>query len=133
MKNAGMSEKERALIAAARREANARGKPGVGPAAAKGVAPLAPLDGRTVIGWDHPAAHTTPLDQPTVAGWDHPAAGGGAGPQEDPRWSRISALMEAERAAAGARRRRLQRRVNIVFAAVLVVGLLIAARALLGR
>jgi hypothetical protein len=136
MKNTGMSEKELKLVAAARREAAARrngSAPPPPPPAKQGKAPRSPLDGRTVVGWDHPAAQTTPLDQATVAGWDHPAAVGTAGPDADAKWSRIAKLMESERAAATEKRRRLKRRVNIAFGVLAVVVVLIAARALLGR
>jgi hypothetical protein len=128
-----MSEKELKLIAAARREAAAR-RTGTAPPPPKGSkAARSPLDGRTVVGWDHPAAQTTPLDQPTVAGWDHPAAAKAAGREADPKWSRITALMESERASATEKRRRLQRRINLAFGVLLVVVVLVAARALLGR
>jgi hypothetical protein len=134
MKSTGMSEKELKLIAAARREAAARRNAGTPPPPAKEAGtPLTPLDGRTVVGWDHPSARTTPLDQSTVAGWDHPAAGGAPAQAPDAKWSRIAALMDSERAAATEKRRRLQRRVNIAFGVVLVLVVLVAARALLGR
>jgi hypothetical protein len=133
MKNANMGDKERKLIAAARREAAARRHAGAPAPAKDAKAPRSPLDGRTVVGWDHPAARTTPLDQPTVAGWDHPAAGAAPAQDVDVRWSRIAALMESERAAATEKRRRLQRRINIAFTVAAVVVVLVAARALLGR
>jgi hypothetical protein len=133
MKNAGMSEKELQLLAAARREAASRRKAGAPPPAKEAKTPLTPLDGRTVVGWDHPSARTTPLDQPTVAGWDHPAAGGAPAQAPDAKWSRIAALMDSERAAATEKRRRLKRRVNIAFGVLLVLVVLVAARALLGR
>jgi hypothetical protein len=129
-----MSEKELQLVAAARRDAAARRKAGAPPPPVRDArAPLTPLDGRTVVGWDHPSARTTPLDQPTVAGWDHPAASGAPAQDPDAKWSRIAALMDSERGAATEKRRRLQRRVNIAFGVVLLVVVLVAARALLGR
>jgi hypothetical protein len=96
-------------------------------------APTSPLDGRTVIGWDHPAAHVTPLDQPTVAGWDHPAAIAAKGQDADGKWSRIAALMESERAAAMRKRQRAKRRAAIFLGVLLVIATLVAARVLLTR
>jgi hypothetical protein len=86
-----------------------------GPVAAK-PGPTAPLDGRTVIGWDHPAA-----------------APCSAAENGDSKWARIAALMESERATANAKRQRLKRRVTVLLSVVLVVAALIAARAMLGR
>jgi hypothetical protein len=122
MKSGGLSDKEVKLIVAARREAAAKrggatpppaARPG--PVAAK-PGPTAPLDGRTVIGWDHPAA-----------------APCSAAENGDSKWARIAALMESERATANAKRQRLKRRVTVLLSVVLVVAALIAARAMLGR
>jgi hypothetical protein len=128
MKAQGMTDKERALLEAARREAAAR--KAAKPAPSERVAPAAaPLDGRTVIGWDHPAANTTPLDAPTVAGWDHPAAQ--AGPAAlGAKWERIAALMEAEREASRERQRRVRRAATIALGVLLVVVLFAGARIL---
>jgi hypothetical protein len=150
MKAQGLSEKERALLEAARREAaaakkapappkSAAGRPTPGKPAgasalarAKGVPPAAtPLEGRTVIGWDHPAAQTSPIDAPTVAGWDHPAAREAVG-RDAAKWERIAALMEAEREASRETHRRAQRGavifLGILLALVLFAGLKILLR-----
>ena len=135
MKKGSLSDKERKLVAAARQEAEAK-RAGAAPRPAMKAAPVraptSPLDGRTVIGWDHPAAHVTPLDQPTVAGWDHPAASA-KGQDADGKWSRIAALMESERAAAMRKRQRAKRRAAIFLGALLVIATLVAARVLLTR
>ncbi|HSD53374.1 MAG TPA: hypothetical protein VLC47_04385 [Burkholderiales bacterium] len=136
-----MSDKELKLLATARREATPR-RAGRAPDP-KPVAPsptgmrgatTSPLDGRTVVGWDNPAARAIPIDQPTVAGWDHPAARDASeGKDADGKRSRIAALMEAERTAA-ARKRRLARRRAVTFLSVLLVLVALAgARVLLGR
>jgi hypothetical protein len=135
MKKGSLSDKERKLVAAARQEAEAK-RAGAAPRPAMKAAPVraptSPLDGRTVIGWDHPAAHVTPLDQPTVAGWDHPAASA-RGQDADGKWSRIAALMESERAAATRKRQRAKRRAAIFLGVLLVIATLVAARVLLTR
>jgi hypothetical protein len=136
MKKDGISDREQKLVLAARREVEAkRAAAGTRPTAKSAPvrAPTAPLGGRTVIGWDHPAAHVTPLDQPTVAGWDHPAANGAKGQDADGKWTRIAALMEAERAAATQKRRRAKRRAAIFVGVLLLVFMLVAARVLLKR
>jgi hypothetical protein len=136
MKKDGLSDKELKLVAAARHEAAAK-RAGVTPQPAVKAPPLraptSPLDGRTVVGWDHPAAHVTPLDQPTVAGWDHPAASGAKGQDADGKWSRIAALMESERAAAMQQRQRAKRRTTLFLGVLLVIFALVAARVLLAR
>jgi hypothetical protein len=136
MKKGSLSDRERKLVAAARQEAEAK-RAGATPQptvkAAPVRAPTSPLDGRTVVGWDHPAAHVTPLDQPTVAGWDHPAASAAKAQDADGKWSRIAALMEAERAAARQKRQRAKRRATIFLSVLLVVVALVAARVLIAR
>lgn len=163
MKDQGLSDKELALIQAARREAAAKKAAAAGPAAAppaaaKSAAPrraakpagtaspvksarpspaaTTPLKGRTVVGWDHPAAKPKPaapirLDAPTVAGWDHPAAQGAA-PADAAKWERIAALMEAEREETRERHRRAQRGavifLGILFLLVLFAGVKVLAR-----
>ena len=163
MKDQGLSDKELALIQAARREAAAKKTAGAGPAAAapapakpaaprpaakptaapapakvtrKSATATTPLTGRTVVGWDHPAAQPRPaapirVDAPTVAGWDHPAAQG-QGPADTAKWERIAALMEAEREETRERHRRAQRGavifLGILFLLVLFAGLKILAR-----
>jgi hypothetical protein len=87
-----MTDKEQALIDAARREA--AGKRAPRPAVAL------------------PAGATTPLDQPTVLGWDHPAAAE-ARPKvalASEKWEQVSAMMEAERRAETERRARLRQK-----------------------
>ena len=136
MKKGSLGDRERKLVAAARREVEAKRAGAAPQSAAKAApvrAPTSPLDGRTVVGWDHPAAHVTPLDQPTVAGWDHPAASGAQGQDADGKWSRIAALMESERAEGMRKRQRAKRRATIFLSVLLVVVTLIAARALLAR
>ena len=136
MRKGSLSDREQKLVAAARREVEAKRAGAAPQPAAKAApvrAPTSPLDGRTVIGWDHPAAHVTPLDQPTVAGWDHPAASAAKGQDADGKWLRIAALMESERAAAIEKRRRAKRRAAIFMGALLFVFALVAARVLLAR
>jgi hypothetical protein len=136
MNKSGLSDRERKLVAAARREVEAKRAPAAPQPAIKAApvrAPTSPLDARTVIGWDHPAAHVTPLDQPTVAGWDHPAASGAQGQDADGKWSRIAALMESERADALQKRRRAKRRTALFLGVLLVIATLVAARVLLAR
>jgi hypothetical protein len=136
MKEGSLNDKERKLIAAARREAEAK-RAGAAPQPAKPAAPVraptSPLDGRTVVGWDPLAAHVTPLDQPTVAGWDHPAASGAKGEDADGKWSRMAALMESERAEGMRKRQRAKRRAAIFMSVLLVVVAFVAARVLLAR
>ena len=136
MKNGDLSDRERKFLAAARREVDAKRTGAASQPLAKAAAtrpPTSPLDGRTVVGWDDPAAQVTPLDQPTVAGWDHPAAGGATGPDANGKWSRIAALMESERADALRRRQRAKRRAAIFLGVLLVIATLVAARVLLTR
>jgi hypothetical protein len=143
MNKGGMSDKELKLLTAARREAAAARGNAAPPPAAKAGPPRSPavresastpLDGKTVVGWDHAAANATPLDQPTVAGWDHPAARGAAEARdEDGKWSRIAALMESERAAAALKRRIARRRAVTFLGVLLVLAALVAARVLLSR
>ena len=141
MKKADMSDKELKLLAAARREAAARRagpapdpKPVPPPPTAVRGTTTSPLDGRTVVGWDNPAARAIPIDQPTVAGWDHPAARGATEAKDtDGKWSRIAALMETERAESMQKRRRAQRGTAIFLGVLLVLVALVAARVLLSR
>lgn len=134
MNKPSSSDRERKLLEDARREAAA--KRGPAPAAASprtapakpAAAALAPLDGRTVVGWDHPAARATPKDPPPAEG-RNPAAAQGA----DAKWSQIAALMEAERAAATEKRRRMKRAATIFVGVVFVIALIVATRLLLKR
>jgi hypothetical protein len=97
MASKAISDREQALIDAARRELRGRDAP----------APTAPA--------------TTPLDQPTVLGWDHPAA------QETPaavaadKWAAVAEMMEAERRVEAERRARLRRGVTYVLVALVLV------------
>jgi hypothetical protein len=135
VKRPSPSDRERRLLEDARREAAAKRGPAPAtpfpkaatakPAAA---AALSPLDGRTVVGWDHPAARRTPPDQAPAAG-GNPAAAQGA----EAKWSQIAALMEAERAAATEKRQRMKRAATIFVGVVLVIALIVATRLLLKR
>jgi hypothetical protein len=140
MKSEGLSDKERALLQAARKEAAARkaAEPAK-PAGAKPQPPprgATPLDGRTVVGWDHPAAKVKPartlrVDAPTVAGWDHPGAKDAPTGDAD-KWDRLAALMEAEREESREKRRRAQRTATI-FLGILFVLVLFAGARILAR
>jgi hypothetical protein len=134
VKRPSASDRERKLLEDARREAAAkRGPAPATPPKAATAKPAAaaassPLDGRTVVGWDHPAARATRPDQPPVAG-GNPAAAQGA----EAKWSQIAALMEAERAAATEKRQRMKRAATIFVGVVLVIALIVATRLLLKR
>jgi len=67
----------------------------------------------------------SPLDVPTVVGWNNPAAEPAAGATAD-RWARLAALIEAERSQAQEQRRRTQRNMIAVLAAVLGMALVAA-------
>jgi len=129
MATKGMSDKERALVRAARREVAAKTnrrevvdtaalassaphRGSAAPPARRREAPkLSPLDAQTVLGWDHPAAQ-----QPASAG--------------EEKWSRIARLLEAERRAAMAKRATARRKAMIFVFVVLAVALVAALRAL---
>ena len=108
MKEQGLSDKELALLQAARREARQRKAP-------------------------PPEGATTPIDQATVLGWDHPAAR-----QTKPKvkvaaeekWERLSALMEVERHAAQAQRQKLRRNAGYFLLTVAVLMLFWVLRVL---
>jgi hypothetical protein len=98
-----LTDKERALIEAAKRQAAARR------AATAGQAKPNP-------------AVSTPLDQPTVLGWDNPAA------QQDSaaaKWERIAQLMAEERETADAERRKLKRYGLIASAVLFAAGMIV--------
>lgn len=143
MTNDWLSEKERAVLEAARREVakRAAARPESRKAAAETPAST-PLDQPTVLGWDHPAANpkratgpvdqrtrvdgehgaTVPLDQPTVLGWDNPAA------QQDAaaaKWEQVARLMAEEREAAEVERRKVKRYGLLVSAALFAAGMMI--------
>jgi hypothetical protein len=141
-----LTDKERALIEAAKRQAAARRAATAGQAKPN-PAVSTPLDQPTVLGWDNPAASpkrsataidprlladwptgpmasaaTTPLDQPTVLGWDNPAA------QQDSaaaKWERIAQLMAEERETADAERRKLKRYGLIASAVLFAAGMIV--------
>lgn len=103
MASRALSDKEQALIAAARRELRGRSAGAQPPVADKAHAPTTPLDQPTVLGWDHPAAQAAP---PAVAA---------------DKWAAIAAMMENERRAEGERRARLRQRTLYVMLAVLLL------------
>jgi hypothetical protein len=113
MANSGLSEKELALLAAARKEAAARKHP-----AAKARRPAR----RPPIAVENPAF--TPLDQPTVMGWEHPAAR-----QSSPRvklaaeekLQQVAALLESEHREEREKRARLRKRAGYVMLAIVIV------------
>ena len=120
MKKTSAAEREQAFLDAMRREAQVRT---AGPTAAR-AAPAAPA-GATAV-----AVPRTPLDAPTVAGWDHPAAQ--PAPAADEKWSRIAALMDAERREAQRQRERAKR-AGVYFVGALIVLILFAGAAILAR
>jgi len=132
-----LSDKERAFLQAARRELDAKAKRRevvdtsaiAGSADHRGsVAPAAPR--RTARAAPRRAAPaTSPLDAQTVLGWDHPAAQKPVSADDD-KWSRIAALMEAERSEAADKRAKARRRLIIFLIGVLVVVLIVGARSL---
>jgi hypothetical protein len=124
----GLSDKERKFIEAARREAAAK-RGGAAPAPAAKTAAAKPAADRPAVA---PAA-ASPLDGQTVIGWDHPAARDASAQKADGKWERIAALMEAERAEAIEKRRRAKRAAVIFLGALVVLVLLVAARVLLKR
>ena len=127
MNDRKLSDRERALLDAARREVAAgkgRRETTATPPPGRPAAPRAG-DARSAR-----PVRASPLDAPTVVGWDHPAAHG-ARPRDEDKWAKVAALMEAERAEANANRRRM-RQFTIAFVGVaLVLVLLAVARMLL--
>lgn len=130
MSDQKLTDKERALLEATRREvaANAARREAVEPG---GLADSMP----------HSAPHSAPHRDSGAAhegsGAAHarssPPAAAPAPPQsEDAKWARIAALMEAERLEGEERRRKL-RRGTIIFLAVVLVLVLFASVRLLGR
>lgn len=143
MTNDRLSDKERAVLEAARREVAKRAAARPEPRNAAAATPAStPIDQPTVLGWDHPAANpkratapvhqrarvdgdhgaTTPLDQPTVLGWDNPAA------QQDAaaaKWERVARLMAEERETAEAGRRKVKRYGLIVSAVLFAFGMVV--------
>jgi len=130
MKDKGLSDKERALLQAARREASAKAKRRevvdtaglAGSASHRGsAAPPAPR---------REPANLSPLDAQTVLGWDHPAAQKPVSAAED-KWARIAQLMERERREATEKRAKARRAAMIILFGVFVVVLIAGARALM--
>jgi len=124
-----LTDKERALIAAARREVEVKAirtetVDTAKPAARKGNGQA------THAHRQAPRPAVSPLDAPTVVGWDHPAAQAGPKAAED-KWARIAALMEAERSEADQKRRQLRRRAFAVLGFLFIVVLIVFARALI--
>ena len=129
MNGKGLSDKERALLQSARREVSAKVKRRevVDTAALDGSAPhrgsaAAPAPRRET---PKETPKVSPLDARTVLGWDHPAAQKPASAAED-KWARIASLMERERREAAGKRAKARRRalffVVFVFLVVLIVG-----------
>jgi hypothetical protein len=125
----GMTDKERALLQAARREvaAKASRREVVDTAALPGSSSHRSSSDKRVRRREAPKL--SPLDAQTVLGWDHPAAQQPASAAED-QWSRIGDLLEAERRAAAARRAKVRRRTMIFLACLFAVAVIVAARAL---
>ncbi len=129
MGDKSLSDKERALLQAARREvaAKVRRREVVDTAALAGSSAhrgsaAAPAPRRE-------ARKLSPLDAQTVLGWDHPAAQKPASAAED-KWARIAALMEEERREAAERRAKARRGVIVFLICVFVVVLIAGTRAL---
>jgi len=132
MNDKRLTDKERALLAAARREVEAKA---IRSETVDTVRP-APSPSRRGNGQathaqrPAPRPAVSPLDAPTVLGWDHPAAQAGSKAIED-KWARVAALMEAERSEADQKRRRLRRRAFAVLGFLGFVVLIVFARALI--
>jgi hypothetical protein len=130
MATKGMSDKERALLRAARREVDAKVK-------RREVVDTAALAGssshRGSAAAPAPRRETptlSPLDAQTVLGWDHPAAQKPVSAAED-KWARIAHLMEAERLEAAERRAKVRRGAIIFLICLFAVVLVAGARALI--
>jgi hypothetical protein len=129
MSDKGLSDRERALLASARREVAAKTKrqevvdtAGLAKAAPHRGSTAAPPQRRT-------APKLSPLDAQTVLGWDHPAAQKPVSAAED-KWARIAELMEAERREAQAKRAKARRAVILFLCVLLFVVLVVGTRAL---
>jgi hypothetical protein len=99
MDSSRLSAKEQALIDAARRDVAAAD--GGTRNAVPDSPPTSPLDATTVVGWDHPAA------QPA--------------PKSDDKWTRVAALMEAERREAEEKRHKARRGLVVFLATLFLV------------
>jgi hypothetical protein len=118
-----LSEKERALLEAARHEAASKASAATRPVPnerAPGSTPTADGAAPRV-----PADRGVPLDHPMVVGSDHPAARASAEAArkatDRERWTLVGELLKAERMAAEARRERLRRNGLGVLAALLLL------------
>ena len=132
MSDKRLTDKERALLAAARREVEVKAIRSETVDTARPVPP-APRNGNGQATRAHrqaPRPAVSPLDAPTVLGWDHPAAQAAPKAAED-KWPRVAALMEAERSEADQKRRRLRRRAFAVLGFLCIVALIAFARALI--
>jgi hypothetical protein len=130
MNDKGMSDRERALLQAARREVAAKVKrqevvdtAGL----AKSAPPRASTDPRPPR--REALKKVSPLDAQTVLGWDHPAAQKPASTPED-KWSRMAALMEAERREGQEKRAKARRATIIFLCCLLLVVLIVGGRSL---
>jgi hypothetical protein len=132
MSDKRLTDKERALLAAARREVEAKATRHETVDTAR-AAPSAPRKGNGRATDAHrqvPRAAVSPLDAPTVLGWDHPAAQAGPKAAAD-KWARVAALMEAERGEADEKRRRMRRRAFAVLGFLCIAALIAFGRALI--
>ena len=125
MSDKSLSDRERALLQAARREVAAKVKRRVDAAGPTGSAPH--HGGRSAPPSRGALRAVSPLDAPTVLGWDHPAAQAPPGAGED-KWSRIADLLEAERAEATEKRAKTRRGVTIFLICLFLVILIVGAR-----
>ena len=127
-----LTGKERALIAAARREVEVKSiRSETVDTARPAPSPPRKRNGQaTHAHRQAPRPSVSPLDAPTVVGWDHPAAQAGPKAAED-KWARVAALMEVERSEAEQKRRRLRRRAFAVLGFLCIVVLIAFARALI--
>lgn len=131
MADKGLSDRERAFLRSTRQELAAKTKrrevvdtaalPGEARHRGSAAAPAAAPPRR--------AARTSPLDAQTVLGWDHPAAQKSASAGED-KWSRIAALMEAERSEAAGKRAKARRGLIVFLIVFLAVVLIVGGRML---
>jgi hypothetical protein len=132
MATKGMSDRERALLQAARREVAAKTKRRevvdtaalAASSSHRGSGAAAPPRGEAT------APKLSPLDAQTVLGWDHPAAQKPVSATED-KWARIAHLMEAERLEAAEKRAKVRRSAIIFLICLFAVVLVAGARALI--
>jgi hypothetical protein len=130
MKDKGLSDKERALLQSAQREVAAKVK-------RQEIVDTAGLAGSSAHRGStsartrpREAPKLSPLDAQTVLGWDHPAAQKPVSAADD-KWARIANLMAAERREAAAKRAKIQRVAVVFFACLVLVAVVVVARALI--